>query len=218
MAIQYDPREDVLQLSYSRRTSDRGTGTLDLQSITKFGIKPGLLRGRVLKARTQPFAECHFSPEAVDNATADRLFGMIYEGRELVFLPVEGEEIDMVERRSPSLSPPRCADKELLKGQMLATGRWSDVAADIVWGSTSETLRHEGVDHALPLDDFSVRYVDKAWSPVTVRCMTSPQGRAVCTLTIMSQSVANAKSAGGLLILPFLVFAPSVRLAPFKVT
>ena len=106
----------------------------------KFGINPGLLRGRVLKARAQPFDECHFSPEAVDNATVDRFFDMLYEGLELVFLPVEGEEIEMVERRSPSPSPPRYTDEDLLKGQMLATGRWSDVAADIVWGST----RHAG--------------------------------------------------------------------------
>ena len=109
---------------------------MDLQSITKFGTIPGLLRGRVLKARTQPIDDCHFRPEAVDNATVDRLFDMIYEGRELALLPAEGEDIEMIERRSPSPSPPLCKNEDLLRGQMLAAGRWSDVAADIVWDST----------------------------------------------------------------------------------
>ena len=54
LAIQYDPREDVLPLSYSRRPNERGSGTMDLQSRTSFGIGLSLLRGRVLKARAQP--------------------------------------------------------------------------------------------------------------------------------------------------------------------
>ena len=55
LAIQYDPREDVLPLSYSRGTNSQGTGTIDLQRLEEFGIEPRLLRGRVLKARTQPY-------------------------------------------------------------------------------------------------------------------------------------------------------------------
>ena len=40
LAIQYDPREDVLPLSYSRRANERGSGTIDLQSLRCFGIDP----------------------------------------------------------------------------------------------------------------------------------------------------------------------------------
>ena len=69
LAIQYGPREDVLPLSYSRRANDRGNGTIDLQSFRSFGIEPSRLRGRVLKARTQPAAEYHVVSEVADNAS-----------------------------------------------------------------------------------------------------------------------------------------------------
>ena len=64
LAIQYDPREDVLPLSYSRRMNSQGTGTIDLQRLEEFGIELRLLCGRVLKARTQPYDVYHFRPES----------------------------------------------------------------------------------------------------------------------------------------------------------
>ena len=69
LAIQYDPREDVLPLSYSRRANASGNGTVDLQSLRSFGIVPALLRGRVLKARIQRADECHILAEVADNAS-----------------------------------------------------------------------------------------------------------------------------------------------------
>ena len=83
LAIQYDPREDVLPLSYSRRPDERGSGTMDLQSLTSFGIDLSLLRGRVLKARAQPAAECHFASEVASHESIDRLHDMVFGRREL---------------------------------------------------------------------------------------------------------------------------------------
>ena len=132
LAIQYDPREDVLPVSYSRRANDRGSGTIDLQSLRSFGIEPSRLRGRVLMARTQPTAEYH--------VVSDRLYDMVFGGRGLVIDIAEVGEIERSEHRSGSPSPVQCPDKELLRGQMLAGGLWSDVVIEIVWASP----RHAG--------------------------------------------------------------------------
>ena len=53
-AIQYDPREDVLPLSYSRRANEWGNGTVDLQSLKKYGINPALLQGSYSACRRVP--------------------------------------------------------------------------------------------------------------------------------------------------------------------
>ena len=50
-----------------------------------------------------------------------------------------------MELRSESPSPARCPDEDLLRGQMLADCRWSDVAANIVWSSP----RHAGTRKSL---------------------------------------------------------------------
>ena len=103
LAIQYDPREDVLPLSYSRRANASGHGTVDLQSIRSFGIVPALLRGRVLKAWTQRADECHFLAEVAGNASVDRLFSMVLGGRELALgIAKEGE----IEQMSNDLRAP----------------------------------------------------------------------------------------------------------------
>ena len=145
LAIQYDPREDVFPLSCSRRMNDQGTGTIDLQRLEQFGIDPTRLRVRVPKARTQPYDVHHFRPENLNNATANELFNMVFEGGELVFSPAEVEDIAMNEQRSPSASPARCSDEDLLKGQMLAAGSWFDVVVEIVWGSK----RHAGMKNSI---------------------------------------------------------------------
>ena len=145
LATQYDPRECVLSLSYSRRTNDQGSGTIDLQRLEQFGIDPSRLRGRVLKARTRPYDVHHFRPEKVNNATVNELFNMVFEGGGLVFSPAEAEDIAMSEHRSPSASPKQCSDEDFLKGQMLAGGSWSDVAVEILWGSK----RHAGTKNSI---------------------------------------------------------------------
>ena len=145
LAIQYDPREDVLPLSYSRRANHSGDGTIDLQSLRSFGIEPSRLRGRVFKARTQPAAEYHVVSEVADNVSIDRLYGMVFGGRELVMDIAEEGEIEQSELRSGSPSPVRCPDEELLRGQMLADGLWSDVAIEIVWASP----RHAGTKESI---------------------------------------------------------------------
>ena len=94
LAIQYGPREDVLPLSYSRRANANGNGIIDLQSLGSFGIDPARLRGRVLKARTQPAAECHIVPEVADNASGDRLYNMVFGGLELFMDIAEEGEIE----------------------------------------------------------------------------------------------------------------------------
>ena len=145
LAIQCDPREDVLPRSYSRRANDSGNGTIDLQSLGSFGIDPARLRGRVLKARTQPAAECHIVSEVADNASIDRLYNMVFGGRELFMDIAEEGEIEQSERRSGSPSPVRCPDEVLLRGQLLADGLWSDVAIEIVWASS----RHAGTKESI---------------------------------------------------------------------
>ena len=135
LAIQYDPREDVLPLSYSRRANDRGSGTIDLQSLRRFGIDPSRLRGGVLKARTQPAAEYHVASEVADNASIDRLYDMVFGGHDLLIGTAEPGEIEQRELRSESPSLVPCPGEELLRGQMLAGGLWSDVVIEIVWAS-----------------------------------------------------------------------------------
>ena len=108
-------------------------------------VLPRLLRGRVLKARTQPAGECHIVAEVADNASVDRLYNMAFGGRELFMDVAEEGEIEQIERRSGSPSPVRCPDEELLRGQMLADCRWSDVAIEIVWG----TSRHAGTKESV---------------------------------------------------------------------
>ena len=70
---------------------------------------------------------------------------MVFEGRELAMDVAEEAEIEELERRSASPSPAQCSNEDLLKGQMLASGRWSDIASDIVWASP----RHVGTKKSL---------------------------------------------------------------------
>ena len=125
--------------------NDQGTGRIDLQRPEDFRIDPSRLRGRVLKARTQPNDVHHFRPESVTKATVNELFNLVLEGGELVYSPAEVEHIEMSERRSPSASPVSCSNEDLLKGQMLAGGSWSNVAAEIVWNSK----RHAGAKNSI---------------------------------------------------------------------
>ena len=63
----------------------------------------------MLKATTLPYGDDHFHPEVVDNASVERLLGLINEGQELVFQQAD-DDIAMTERRSSSPSPPPCSD------------------------------------------------------------------------------------------------------------
>ena len=62
-----------------------------------------------------------------------------------MFSPVQVDGTEMGECRSPSASLVRCNNEDLLKGQLLAGGRWSDVAVDIVW----ESKRHAGAKDSI---------------------------------------------------------------------
>ena len=189
LAVQYDPREDVLPLSYGRRMNDQGAGTIDLQSFEEFGVEPSRLRGRALKARTQPYDAHH-----------------LREGRELVYTLVE-VEIGMGERRSPSASPVQCSNEDLSKGQMLAGGSWSDVAVEIV----GKSKRHAGTKNSIsPFHWMIFQSARQSMVPSAARCLASPQERAVPTTTTISRSAANANGNSGLLTLLFLVSVLSV--------
>ena len=100
---------------------------MDLQSLTSFGINLSLLRGRVLKARAQPAAECHFASEVAGHASIGR--------RELRIDPANPAEIERREDHTDIPSPVPCPDEDIVKGQMIADGLWSDVAIDIAWAS-----------------------------------------------------------------------------------
>ena len=132
LAIQNDPREDVLPLSYSRRTNDQGAGTIDLQRLEEVGIEPGLLRGRVPKARTQPYDVYRFRLEYVNNAA-------LRHGVRRSWTSVDASR--GVWYRNGRASLCQCFSYGgFLKGQVLAGGRWFDVAADTLW----ESRRHAG--------------------------------------------------------------------------
>ena len=65
---------------------------------------------------------------------------MVFGGRDLVMDIAEVGGIERSELRSGSPSLVQCPDEELLRGQMLAEGLWSDVVIEIVWASP----RHAG--------------------------------------------------------------------------
>ena len=65
---------------------------------------------------------------------------MIFGGCDLHIGTTEPGEIERRELRSESPSPVPCPDEDILRGQMLAGGLWSDVAIEIVWASP----RHSG--------------------------------------------------------------------------
>ena len=60
-------------------------------------IDPSRLRGRVLKARTQPAAEYHVASEVANNASSDRLYDMVFGGRDLHIGTAEPGEIERSE-------------------------------------------------------------------------------------------------------------------------
>ena len=204
LSIQYDPREDVPPLSYSRRANYRGSSTIDLQSLRSFGIDPSRLRGRVLKARTQPAAEYHVASEVADNATIDRLYDMVLGGRDLLIGTAEPGEIERSELRSESPSPVPCPDGELLRGQMLAGGLWSDVVTEIVWASP----RHAGTKasiapyHWMILQSARLNMIPSNGSLLE---------RAVSISTTTFLAVAIVRSVGGLLTPLYLVSVLSVK-------
>ena len=98
------------------------------------------MRGRALKARTQPAAEYHVAFEVANNASTDRLYDMVFGGCDFHIGTAEPGEIERREVRSESLSPVPCPNEDILRGRMLAGGLWSDVAIEIVWSSP----RHSG--------------------------------------------------------------------------
>ena len=69
----------------------------------------------------------------------------VFGGRDLLIDIAGPGEIERSEIRSESLSPVQCPDEELLRGQMLAGGLWSDVVIEIVWASP----RHAGTRESI---------------------------------------------------------------------
>ena len=103
------------------------------------------MRGRVLKARAQPTAECHFASEVASHASIDRLYDMVFGRRDLQIGHADPAEIEQREDHTDNSSPVACLDEDIVKGQMLADGLWSDAAIEIVWASP----RHRGTKESV---------------------------------------------------------------------
>ena len=119
---------------------------MDLHNLGSFGIDLYRLRGRVLKARTQPAAEYHIASEVANNASIDCLYDMVFGRRDLRIGTADPAEIEQREVRSESPSPAPCLEEDILKGQMLAGGLWSDAAIEIVWSSPRHCGTRASID------------------------------------------------------------------------
>lgn len=127
---------------------------------------------------------------------------MVFEGREQVFSPVEVNEIEMGGCRSPRASPVRCNNGDFLKGQLLAGGRWSDVAVDIVW----ESKRHAGTKGSIsPFHSMIFQSARQSMIP-----SAGPLFDPSPTMTTIFRSAANVNSDGGLSTPLYLVSVLSV--------
>ena len=134
LAIQYDPREDVLPLVYSQRRGKYGQ-LLELQDISLYGVNKRPLRGRVLKAKHVPFGDHHFHPDSVRDIDTNRLCHLIaQEGERAQDIDVEIPPVESdVE---PIVVGGQISELEVLRRMVSCRSlTWPDYAMDLVWNS-----------------------------------------------------------------------------------